>query len=98
MRSSCIVAAVLFAALIAAPDAFAFTFDEANGTNPDGSAHYADPDDQPLPPPLGGMQIIEQGNRFDEGPAAPSAGFPLSMPSMDLPGWLHARAPGSRSH
>jgi len=53
MRSRALFAAALLAGGILCLDhALAFSVDEKSGTNPDGSARFVDPDDQPLPFPI----------------------------------------------
>jgi hypothetical protein len=46
------VVAALAGGILLSDHALAFTVDEKSGTNPDGSARYVDPDEQPLPFPF----------------------------------------------
>jgi hypothetical protein len=57
MRLSLIAMMTFFVATaLASGNAVAFSVDEATGTNADGSARYADPDEQPLLAPPGDVQ------------------------------------------
>jgi hypothetical protein len=58
MRIHHLIASAAFAAAIAASGAaYAFESSSLGGTNPDGSAQFQDPDEQPLKGPLGGLQF-----------------------------------------
>ena len=57
-----IVGAAFSFAIVASTGASAFEKTQMGGTNPDGStANYQDPDEQPLPSPLGGTPF-QQGS------------------------------------
>lgn len=87
----CIVAALLAFAMLGPGSAVAFELDTGGGTKPDGSPRYVDPDDKPLPAPLGGVAITP-GVQF--GGSATGTGSPAPSSSDDpgganpLPGRL----------
>jgi hypothetical protein len=64
MRHLSISVAALLALTMLAPAALAFDVDTKSGTNPDGSARYADPDDAPLPGLLGAITAVMPGAQF----------------------------------
>jgi hypothetical protein len=69
-RRLAVLAAAFGFALMAAPVAHAFTFDNQTTTNGDGSAKYVDPDARLSPSGSGGQTSIRQGNAtFQFGPA-----------------------------
>ena len=66
-----IVSAAFFVAIIASNGVSAFEKTQMGGANPDGSAHYQDPDEQQLPAPLGGTQF-QQGSGVSQNPQNPT--------------------------
>jgi len=71
-----IIGAAFSFAIIASTGASAFEKTQMGGTNPDGSAHYQDPDEQQLPSPLGGTQF-QQGS--ETSPSSQNQTFQWSM-------------------
>jgi hypothetical protein len=57
-----ILAAGLSVAMLAAPVAHAFTYEDLNNTNSDGSAKYVDPDQQVSRFGTGNQNGVQQGN------------------------------------
>jgi hypothetical protein len=74
-----IVGAAFFAAIIASSGAGAFETNQIGGTNPDGSAHFQDPEEQKLPAPLGSTQTTQQGSGFSEGMQSPATGWSFTQ-------------------
>jgi len=88
-----LAAAALAGAMLCADHALAFTVDEKNGTNADGSPRYADPDDQPLPFPFlhlgsptqgSGYQGSDQGGDVQYAPSSDSNGQWLRLPDWSV--------------
>ena len=90
---SFVTAALFFMSFLAAHDAAAFTIDNDSGTNPDGTARYVDPDDQPLPAPLGGVTVMPSGHRYDEAPGLAMPGSASDGRPPDVPGWFSSSVP-----
>jgi len=85
MRHTPFSVAALLAFVFVAPSAvLAFDVDTTSGTNPDGSARYADPDDAPLPGPLGAVTVTP-GAQFNGG--ATGSGGAINPSSGNDPGW-----------
>jgi hypothetical protein len=78
-------------AMLGSGAALAFDVDTTSSTNPDGSPRYVDPDDAPLPGPLGGV-VIAPGAQFDG--SATGTGSPGPSSSDD---WTNP-LPGRRTH
>jgi hypothetical protein len=89
-----LAAAALASLLLTVEYAFAFTVDEKSGTNPDGSARYVDPDEQPLPFLLRGSGAQTQNNDSDRnsgtGYSTPTSG-PHQWPNFF--DWLFSTPP-----
>ena len=74
-----IVGAAFSFAIIASTSAIAFETTQIGGTNPDGSAHFQDPDEQKLPAPLGSTQTTQQGSGLNEGAQSPATGWSFTQ-------------------
>ena len=82
------VIAALSATLLFAHQALAFTMDDKSGTEPDGSARYVDPDDQPSPFLFGTTQGQTEGSDRTLGPQYNSPRQDGSSPWLKLPDWF----------
>jgi hypothetical protein len=97
MRIRTLLAAIaVTTVLFCAHHAFAFTVNEKSGTNPDGSAHYVDPDEQLSPSVLFGWQ--SQGDeRNDDASARNTAPtFDRNDQLMTLPDRFFSTQPPRR--
>jgi hypothetical protein len=85
MRQSPLLVAALLAFALLAPPALAFSTDSESATKPDGSPRYADPDDEPMPAPLGGAATSSSQFSFGVtgGPASPASSIPQSWQELD---------------
>ena len=83
-----IIIAAISATLLFADQALAFSLDDKSGTKPDGSARYADPDDQPSPFLFGATQGQTEGNDRSVGSRYNGPAGDGSSPWMRLPNWF----------
>jgi hypothetical protein len=74
--------AVLAGGILLSDHALAFTVDEKSGTNPDGSARYVDPDEQPLP-----FLRFGGGAQTDNNDSDRSSGDGYSTPASGAHQW-----------
>jgi hypothetical protein len=88
MRHLPISVAALLALMMLAPPALAFDVDTTSGTNPDGSARYADPDDAPLSGPLGAVTMTP-GAQF--GDSTTNSGGSSSSSSRNDSDWSNTQ-------